>query len=237
MVSSHVPSSRRIGAARSATVTSNQRTTGGWRSSSSIPAAASTSATAAAGVPDLGEQHDVAAADRGARGVLDAEHDPDGALGERGLALEPSVPGRVVADELEERSREREGRGAAGSPRMPRRRSRGDVQQDELTVARGAQQFMSRRHGLLLIFAPGRASRAPGPAMNSCWPCALASARLTVSILRPSRRAARLRCLWHRRHEPAGPRGTLRPQVGQRAGRPYFSRQDLQATHIHPYRR
>ena len=36
-------------------------------------------------------------------------------------------------------------------------------------------------------------------------------------------------------HEPAGLRGTLCPQVGQRAGRPYFSRQDLQATHIHPY--
>ena len=37
--------------------------------------------------------------------------------------------------------------------------------------------------------------------MNSCWPCALASARVTVSIRRPSSRAARLRCLWHSRHD------------------------------------
>ena len=72
------------------------------------------------------------------------------------------------------------------------------------------------------------------PAMNSCWPCALASARVTVSIRRPSSRAARLRCLWHSRHDPSGLTGTFRPQVTHWLSVPYFSRQDLQATHIQP---
>ncbi len=48
ITSNQTSSSRRIGAGRSATVALNQRTTAGCRSSSSMPAAASTSATTAA---------------------------------------------------------------------------------------------------------------------------------------------------------------------------------------------
>ena len=55
-----------------------------------------------------------------------------------------------------------------------------------------------------------------------------------MSIRRPSSRAARLRCLWHSRHEPSGLTGTFRLQVAHWPSVPYFSRQDLQATHIQP---
>jgi hypothetical protein len=55
-----------------------------------------------------------------------------------------------------------------------------------------------------------------------------------VSIRRPSSRAARLRCLWHSRHDPSGLVGTFWPQVAHRPPVPYFSRHDLQATHIQP---
>ena len=48
MMSNQTPSSCRIGAGRSAIAAPNQRTTAGSRSSSSIPASASTSATTAA---------------------------------------------------------------------------------------------------------------------------------------------------------------------------------------------
>ena len=90
------------------------------------------------GVLDPRQQRHVAAPDRRAGGVLDAEHDPDRALDSLGLLRGPAVAGGVLADELVEgRLQGRIGRRREAEPH-PGSHVPGHVQQDQLAVGRPA---------------------------------------------------------------------------------------------------
>ena len=158
ITSSQTPSSSRIGSGRSAVLALNQRTTGGLDVVLEHPGGGDHLGDGGGRVLDAAEQQDVAAADRRAGGVLDAEHDPDAALDGGGIALGPAVRGGVVADELGERGLQRRVGGGGNLSRIPGA-GPGAVEQDELPVGHRAQQ----RH-----VRPGRSSsRTRG---GSCLP-------------------------------------------------------------------
>lgn len=154
LTSAHSASSLRIGVGRLAVMLLSQRTTVGSRSSSSIPAAVSTSATTATEclirVSSATSLRRIAAPG----GVLDSEQDPDRSLHGGGLALGPSVLAGMFSDELvERRLKVRIGWWWELVP-QPEAKIVGQVEQQQLLMTDRTQQRHVGGPGLLLVLTP-----------------------------------------------------------------------------------
>ena len=181
MISNQAPSSCRIGPGRSRTAALNQRTMAGSRSSSSIPASASTSATTAAECL-----------------ICDSRATSLRRIAAPGVSWMPSMI-RIARWTLSALPLAQPKRGACsrtnwwnaassaasgggGNPsRIPARMSRGQSNKTSWQCGTGRSRLMS---GGTVFFTYGCLPvpswwNMPLTAKNSCCPCLLASARLT----------------------------------------------------------